>query len=125
MKARCNNPKDTNYHKYGERGIKVCDDWMHNWCMFRDWAMTHGYQDDLTIDRKDNDGDYTPDNCRWATITEQNNNKRVAHNITMVTIGDITDTIPGWSKRTGISYNTLFARYHTYGYRGMKFIEGR
>jgi len=74
MKNRCRNPNFFEYHRYGGRGIKVCDEWQE-FLPFYNWAITNGYKDNLTIDRIDNDGNYEPSNCRWATIQEQNANK--------------------------------------------------
>ena len=73
---RCYNPKATSYKNYGGRGITVCDEWLNSFQAFHDWAMSHGYSDDLSIDRIDVDGNYEPSNCRWATAREQRMNQR-------------------------------------------------
>lgn len=76
MKNRCQNPNVHNYEHYGGRGITVCEEWQ-DFEPFYNWAMSNGYQAHLTLDRKDNFAGYSPDNCRWATMKEQQNNKRI------------------------------------------------
>lgn len=81
-RQRCNNPNHRNYRAYGGRGIKVCEEWQNNTGSFIKWALENGYQDNLTLDRIDNDGDYCPENCQWITALEnvkkrkQDNEKR-------------------------------------------------
>jgi len=75
MKSRCNYEKNTCFHNYGGRGIKVCNEWS-NFIPFKDWALKHGYKDDLTLDRIDVNGNYEPDNCRWISKAAQACNRR-------------------------------------------------
>lgn len=77
MKQRCKDKGHHAYKNYGARGINVCDEWLNSFQAFYDWAMTNGYKKGLSIDRIDNDGDYCPENCRWATVLKQNLNQRV------------------------------------------------
>ena len=70
MKARCYNPNNPRYKRYGGRGIQICDEWKNDTSAFIGWALSHGYEHGLTIDRIDNDADYCPKNCRWITRNE-------------------------------------------------------
>lgn len=76
MLKRCFKSNNHKYKDYGGRGITVCDEWKDSFQAFYDWAMANGYSDELTLDRKNNDSNYEPSNCRWATQKEQANNRR-------------------------------------------------
>lgn len=95
MKFRCYNTNSAEYSRYGGRGITICDEWLNDAKTFVDWAISNGYREDLTIDRIDNNGPYSPDNCRWVSHTVQQNNKSSNH---LITIDDITHTVSQWSR---------------------------
>ena len=76
MKQRCYSQRVKNYNIYGGRGIKICDEWLKDSMSFYNWAISNGYNDSLSIDRINNDGNYEPSNCRWATRTTQVENTR-------------------------------------------------
>lgn len=104
MITRCTNPKSIHYKNYGGRGIKVCEEWMNNRKAFFEWALNNGYDDNLTIDRKDNDKGYSPDNCRWVTKEFQNINKR---RTIFVEINGERKCLKDWCKEINIPYSTI------------------
>lgn len=107
MLQRCKNEKVNSYKNYGGRGIKVCEEWQ-TFEPFYEWSMSHGYADDLSIDRVDNDGDYCPKNCRWTTFSEQANNRR---NTVWVYYNGEKKTISQLAKENGVKYKALYYMY--------------
>ena len=108
MLTRCRNPNHAHFKKYGGRGIGICEEWS-DYSVFRSWALANGYAEKLTLDRKDNDGNYEPSNCRWATGIEQQNNKR--NNILVVAFGE-TKSRKQWTydARCIVGYQCLRGR---------------
>lgn len=104
MKARCMNPKCSDYSRYGSRGIGVCEEW-REFDGFRVWANKVGYRRGLTLDRKDNDGNYCPENCKWSTMKEQSNNRSNSLNIA---IGGKIQTFAQWCEELGVNYFTVY-----------------
>lgn len=109
MLDRCLNDKNEHYKYYGGRGISICKEWKESFESFIEWALNNGYQDNLSIDRIDVNGNYCPENCRWATQEEQANNKN--SNI-FITYKGKTMTSTQWSKETGLSRGMIEGRYH-------------
>jgi hypothetical protein len=111
MKRRCYEQTNEHYQWYGARGITVCDEWRESYENFRQWAMSNGYEKTLTIERIDVDGNYCPENCKWATVKEQGNNRR--NNICIMWNNE-THTLKEWSEILDINYMTLRNRvcYH-------------
>ena len=106
MKRRCLNKNDARYKDYGGRGITVCKEWLE-FLTFYNWASSAGYADGLSIDRIDNNKGYSPENCRWVTMSYQALNKRTNRNISF---NGETKTIKEWSDIFGINYTTLKVR---------------
>lgn len=101
MIDRCDKSKTLGYHRYGGRGIEVCEEW-HNWFKFKEWALNNGYKDNLTIDRIDSNGNYEPSNCRWADRIAQANNMRSNRRIECY--GGV-QTLAEWCRELGINYD--------------------
>jgi hypothetical protein len=114
MKGRCyRNKNRDNYKFYGEHGIKVCDEWLNSFESFRDWALSNGYRDNLTIDRIKSDGNYEPNNCQWKTMKEQSNNTK--KNI-LITFCNETKTASQWAEIYKIPANTFINRIKNLGW---------
>jgi hypothetical protein len=109
MISRCTDPTCKDYINYGQRSITVCPAWLAGFEQFMDWAIANGYQDDLSLDRVDNDGDYEPDNCRWATLAEQNRNTR---RVRRMTAFGMTKSLAEWADdpQCQVTYFTLRQR---------------
>lgn len=113
IKSRCYNKNNPRNKNYGARGIKVCDEWKNDFKAFYDWSMANGYQDDLTIDRIDNNGNYEPSNCRWADkITQANNTSRNRY----ITYKNKKLTISQWSRELKIKKTTLLSWINSHKY---------
>lgn len=106
MRQRCNNKNNNCYKYYGEKGIKVCDEW-NEYLVFEDWAINNGFEKGLTIDRIDNSKGYSPQNCRWVDKKTQANNKT---NNFLITYKNQTKTIHQWAEIYNIKAHTIFMR---------------
>lgn len=109
MHRRCECPRDQRYERYGGRGITVCEDW-NDFSVFLNWALSSGYSKGLSVERIDNDGNYEPSNCRWATPKEQANNTERNHRIEW---NGENHTIAEWSEITRISEGTIWRRIYS------------
>lgn len=112
MLKRCNYKNGTNYRNYGAKGIRVCEEW-YSFEKFRDWAIDNGYSDELTIDRINNGGNYTPENCRWVDMKTQARN--TSRNLLLTFRGE-THCLMEWAEIVGINYRTLQGRILRYGW---------
>lgn len=110
IKARCYNKNTVTYKDYGGRGIKICDEWRNNYTAFKNWAYENGYEEGLSIDRKDNNLGYYPENCRWVSAFMQANNRRSNR---IYTIGSETHNLTEWANKMGINPKTVFTRIYS------------
>jgi len=112
IKTRCYNKKHNYFNNYGGRGITICDEWLNKkngFITFYNWAMDNGYQENLTIDRIDNNGNYNPDNCRWIIHKEQCRNQSSNVNITY---NGETHCIAEWAEILNIKSSFIYNRIH-------------
>lgn len=108
MINRCHNSSNIQYKDYGGRGIKVCEEWKNDFISFYNWAMANGYDDTLTIDRIDVNGNYEPNNCRWVNMQKQNNNRRNNH---IIIYNGERKTLEEWSRILPINISSAELRY--------------
>ena len=115
MKDRCLNEKGSHYKDYGERGITVCEEWQNDFMSFYKWATENGYKKGLEVDRINNDGNYSSLNCRWATRSDQNNNKRTTR---IIAHGNEKMSIAQWARFFNIHPSTInsYVKLHDVSY---------
>lgn len=107
MKRRCKDKKCWKYQYYGGKGIAVCNTWDEDYLSFAEWALKHGYSDNLSIDRIDNNKGYSPDNCRWATKREQARNRS---NNVLITYNGKTQILVEWCEELNLPYSLMQSR---------------
>lgn len=110
IKQRCYNPKNKDYKNYGGRGITVCDEWLSNPSAFVQWGIENGWQKGLHTDRKDNDGNYTPNNCQFITNAANQLNKRSRYSKRDYVYLGIAYTLSGLAKKVNIPRNVIWSR---------------
>ena len=116
MRERCINKNHNHYKSYGGRGITVCDEWNdidNGFINFYNWAMNNGYEEGLTIERIDVNGNYEPSNCKWVTNTEQANNKR---NTIYLKYNNKTQSLLDWCKELNLDYTLVRSRIKEYNW---------
>lgn len=117
MRQRCYNENDYSYKNYGGREIKVCDEWYNDFTAFYNWSIEHNYQENLTIDRIDNNGNYEPENCRWVSKLIQSNNTRFNK---YITINNETKSLADWCRYYNLNYNSVEQRINRYHWEPSK-----
>lgn len=112
MKSRCYDKTDKRYSDYGGRGIEICPEWLENFENFVSWSLKNGFDDNLQIDRIDNDSGYSPQNCRWISIKENCRNRRsnvmIEYQGKMITLVELSEIL-------NIPYKTAYSKYRKYG----------
>lgn len=114
---RTTNPNNYEYGEYGGRGIGICNEWRNSFNSFMQWSYENGYADNLTIDRKNNNKGYQPDNCRWVSNKENCRNKRNNH---CLTYNGQAKTITEWAEITGLSKEVIRYRITKMGWSAEK-----
>lgn len=112
MKSRCYNQNDKSYRWYGDKGIKICDEWMNNPKSFEDWALLNGYADGLTIDRINEDKNYCPENCRWVTYSD---NTKYKSTTSLIDVDGEIHSGKDWARILGLGINIINRYVRTYG----------
>lgn len=113
MKGKCYNVNDDHYKYYGKRGIKICDEWLNDFQAFYEWSIENGYNDNLTLDRIDVNGNYEPDNCRWITQKQQTRNRRYCK---YYTINNKSLCLGEWCEILNLDYKCVWARINQLGW---------
>ena len=113
MRGRCDRPSSTSYQQYGGRGIKICAEW-YDFCAFRDWAFANGYREDLSLERKDVNGDYCPENCTWIPFPEQLRNQQ---DTVWVEWQGKRVTLRALCEEYGINFYAVYNRFVKLGWR--------
>lgn len=113
IKSRCYNKNLKSYKDYGGRGIKVCNEWLNSFESFKEWAYSNGYEDNLTIERKDIDGDYCPSNCTWIPFREQQRNRRICY---AFEYNGRQQDLSSWCKELNLPYKNIHNRIYKLGW---------
>lgn len=111
MKIRCYDKNRKDFSHYGGRGIRMCSEWRKSFLAFYEWSCKNGYQNNLTIDRIDVNGDYEPANCRWVTVQQQENNRS---NNKIIVFNGQAKTQAEWAKSIGLTPKALWDRLERY-----------
>lgn len=109
MKTRCYNPNYDKYQYYGGKGVTICDEWKTSYEAFEAWALSHGYTDKMTLERKDVNGNYYPENCCWVSWKDQANNRTSNH---YITYKGKTKTLMQWCDYYGLDYARVSQRIY-------------